>query len=80
MTFAINLCNRVRNQLSNEKIEQIWLPLLEALEEGQFPHLKELDIGYNRLGREEIMRPRFEALQARVLRKILVRLKLGDRV
>ena len=51
--------------LGYEKIEQIWLPLLEALEEGQFPHLKELDIGYNRLGREEIMRPRFEALQAR---------------
>ena len=56
---------RVRNQLSNEKIEQIWLPLLEALEEGQFPHLKELYIGCNRLGREEIMRPRFKALQAR---------------
>lgn len=43
--------------------EKIWLPLLEALENGQFSQLKKLDIRLNDLGRREIMQPKFQALE-----------------
>ena len=56
--------------LKNELSEKIWLPLLTALEDGQFSHLEKLDIRQNYLGRSQIMGPKFEALEQK--RKVLI--------